>query len=99
MCPHVYIYPVLSMVFPIASYGKERTCNAGHLGSIPGLGRSPGEEMVTQSSFLAWRIPMDRGARRAIVHGIAELSTTEQLNTQCSVCCLQVSLTKSQFSH
>ena len=43
MCPHAYIYPVLSTVFPGASYGKEPTCNAGHLGSIPGLGRSLGE--------------------------------------------------------
>ena len=29
--------------FPCASAGKESTCNAGDLGSIPGLGRSPGE--------------------------------------------------------
>ena len=31
--------------------------NAGDLGSIPGLGSSPGEEMATHSSILAWRIP------------------------------------------
>ena len=29
--------------FPCGSAGKESTCNAGHLGLIPGLGRSPGE--------------------------------------------------------
>ena len=29
--------------FPGGSDGKEFTCNAGDLGSIPGLGRSPGE--------------------------------------------------------
>ena len=29
--------------FPGCSAGKESTCNAGDLGSIPGLGRSPGE--------------------------------------------------------
>ena len=29
--------------FPDSSVGKESTCNAGNLGSIPGLGRSPGE--------------------------------------------------------
>ena len=28
--------------FPCGSAGKESTCNAGDLGSIPGLGRSPG---------------------------------------------------------
>ena len=30
---------------------------AGDVGSIPGLGRSPGEGMVTHSSILAWRSP------------------------------------------
>ena len=29
--------------FPGGSAGKESSCNAGDLGSIPGLGRSPGE--------------------------------------------------------
>ena len=29
--------------FPCGSAGKESTCDAGDLGSIPGLGRSPGE--------------------------------------------------------
>ena len=29
--------------FPGGSAGKESTCNAGDVGSIPGLGRSPGE--------------------------------------------------------
>ena len=29
--------------FPGSSVGKESACNAGDLGSIPGLGRSPGE--------------------------------------------------------
>jgi len=31
------------MFFPYGSAGKESACNAGDLGSIPGLGRSPGE--------------------------------------------------------
>ena len=31
------------MGFPGDSAGKESTCNVGDLGSIPGLGRSPGE--------------------------------------------------------
>ena len=31
------------MGFPCGSTGKESSCNAGDLGSIPGLGRAPGE--------------------------------------------------------
>ena len=31
------------MGFPDSSVGKESTCNAGDLGSIPGSGRSPGD--------------------------------------------------------
>ena len=34
----------ITMGFPSGSDGKESTCNAGDLGSIPGLGRLPGEE-------------------------------------------------------
>ena len=100
---------MLKQGFPGSSAGKKSTCNAG---SIPGLGRSPGEGigyplqyswaslvaetvknppamwetwvwsldwedpleagMVTQSSILAWRIRMDRGAWWATVHGVAK---------------------------
>ena len=39
------------------------------------------EGMATHSSILAWRIPMDRGARRATVYEVAtELNMTERLN-------------------
>ena len=39
------------------------------------------EGMATHSSVLAWRIPMDRGAWRATVHGVTESDMTEQLST------------------
>ena len=45
------------MGFSGGSDGKESTCNAGDLGSTPGLGRSLEEGMATHSSALAWRIP------------------------------------------
>ena len=34
----------MTQVFPCGSAGKESACNARDLGSIPGLGRSPGGE-------------------------------------------------------
>ena len=36
---------------------KNPPANAGDVGSIPGSGRSPAEEMATHSSILAWKIP------------------------------------------
>ena len=45
------------MGFPGSSNGTESACNAGDLGSIPGLGRSPGEGYGNHSNILAWRIP------------------------------------------
>ena len=36
-------YSSVFLGFPCVSAGKESACNAGDLGSIPGLGRSPGE--------------------------------------------------------
>ena len=50
------------MGFPGDSEVKASACNVGDLGSIPGSGRSPGEDplekgMATHSSILAWRIP------------------------------------------
>ena len=47
----------LGIMFPGGSDGKEFACNIGDMGSITGLGRSPGEEMATHSSILAWGIP------------------------------------------
>ena len=61
--------------FPGGSDGKGSACNAGDLGLIPGLGRSLEKEMETHSSILAWRIPMDRGAYMAAVHGGAKSQT------------------------
>ena len=44
---------------------------------VPSLGQEdPLEEVTaTHSSILAWRIPMDRGARWAAAHGVIESGT------------------------
>ena len=43
------------------------------------------EGVATHSGILAWRLPMDRGAWRAIVHGVTESNMTEQLSTMCDL--------------
>ena len=44
------------------SEGKESACNAGDLGSIPGLGRSPREGHGNPLQYSCLENPMDRGA-------------------------------------
>ena len=48
--------------FPGGSVGKESTCNAGDLSSIPGLGRSPGEGHGNLFQYSCLENPLDRGA-------------------------------------
>ena len=43
--------------FPCGSAGEESACNAGNLGSIPGLEDPLEKGKPTQSSVLAWRMP------------------------------------------
>jgi len=47
--------------FPGGSDGKESACTAGDLGSIPGLGRSPGEGNGNPLQYSCLKNPMDRG--------------------------------------
>ena len=48
--------------FPGGSDDKESACNAGDLGLIPGLGRSPGEGNGNPLQYSCLENPMDRGA-------------------------------------
>ena len=50
-----------------SSAGKESTCNAGDLGSIPGLGRSPGEGNGYLLQYSGLENSMD-----SIVHGVTK---------------------------
>ena len=56
---------------PWRLYGKGSASNAGDRGSIPGAGRSPGEGNGNPLQYSCLGNPMDRGAWRATVHGIA----------------------------
>ena len=56
--------------FPCGSAGKEFTCNVGDLGSIPGLGRSPGEGKGYPLQYSGLENYMD-----CIVDGVAKSQT------------------------
>ena len=57
------------------SNGKESTGNAGNLGSIPGLKRSPGERNGNPLQYSCLENSMDRGAWWVTVHGVAKNQT------------------------
>ena len=61
--------------FPGGSDGKESVCNAGDLGWIPGLGRSPGEGNGSPLQYTCLENPMDRGAWWATVHAVTKSQT------------------------
>ena len=56
--------------FPCGSAGKESTCNVGDLGSIPGLGKSPGEGKGYPLQYSGLESSMD-----CIVQGVAKSRT------------------------
>ena len=59
--------------FPGSSVGKESACSARDPGSVPGLGRSPGEENGNPLKYSCLENPKDRGAWRATVHGVTRV--------------------------
>ena len=61
----------MGRVSPAAQVVKEFACNVGDPGSVPGLGRSPGEENGNPLKYSCLENPKDRGAWRATVHGVA----------------------------
>ena len=63
------------MDFSGGSDGKASAYNAGDPGSIPGLGRSPGEGNGNPLQYSCLENPMDGGAWWATVHGIAKSRT------------------------
>ena len=68
-----------NMSFPGGSDSKEFACSAGELGSIPGLGRSPGEGNGYPLQYSCLEKSMDREdcspGKLKSVHGIANYQT------------------------
>ena len=74
----------ISLGFPRDSVVKNLPANAGttaDAGSIPGSGRSHGEGKGNPLHYSCQDNPMDRGAWRPTIHGVAEQDTAEQLST------------------
>ena len=72
---HASLY--VSCRFPRWLSGKESTCNAEDVGSIPGLGRAPGEGNGNPLLYSCLENSKDRGTWRATVHGVAENQTRQ----------------------
>ena len=66
---------VLSSGFSRGSVGKESTCRAGDTGSVPGLGRSPGEGHGNPVQCSCLENPMDWRAWQAIAYRVTKSST------------------------
>ena len=65
-----YLYALKKICFSCGSGGKESTCNAGNLGLIPGLGRSPGEGKGCPLQYSGLESSMD-----CIFYGVAKIQT------------------------
>ena len=66
------------LLLPGMSNGSEvkaSACNVGDLGSIPGLGRSPGEGSGNPLQYSCLENPMDGGVWWATVHGVTKSRT------------------------
>ena len=66
---------VYSLGFPGGSEVKASACNAGDLGSIPGLGRSPGEGNGNPLWYSCLKNPKNRGSWQVTVHMVAKSQT------------------------
>ena len=64
----IILWLLLFLGFPSGSDGKESACNAGDLGSIPGLGRSPGERNGYPLQYSGLENPMDCMRSQTIRH-------------------------------
>ena len=93
----VIVLLVILRGFPGGSEDKASACNAGDLGSIPGLGRSPGEGNGNPLQYSCLENPMDRGAWQATVHIshlLFSVSFVNSLPLCCPVCLINIHICK-----
>ena len=72
----------LVLGFPGGLMVKNPSANAGNASSIPGLGRSPGEEIGNPLQYSCLENSMDRGAWRATVHRVTQSQTCLSTHVQ-----------------
>ena len=65
-----------NVMIPVGSAAENLPPNVGNAGSIPGLGKSPGEGNGNPFQYSCLENTMDREVWRAIVHGVTESDTT-----------------------
>ena len=79
LCVCVCVPVCVCMRFPGGSVITNPPANAGDSGSIPGLGRTPGEGNGNPLQYSCLGNPQDRGARQATVYGVTkEMDMTYQ---------------------
>ena len=75
---------------------KNPPANAGEMGSIPGLRRSPGEANDNLLQYSCLENPMDAGTWQATVHGVArvrhDLATKKQQHSTYSIVFMRLNL-------
>ena len=75
MGPHLALNTVIAVL--VVKKSPAKAGDVRDAGSVPRLGRSPGGGPGNPLQCSCLENPMDRGAWRAIVHGVAELEMTE----------------------
>ena len=85
------LYSFLIQVLPCSSNSKGSACNAGDLGSAPGLGRSSGEGYGNPLQYSCLETPTDRGAWKATQSVLLQIVKHEWVSSFSDHICLYVS--------